>query len=317
VVTVTAYNYRLISLFDPFYFIIKVNGLSLNPPVLSEARRQRLMANITDYTDYHLYLQKIYNDKKERNPAFSYEVFARLIQDIPRAFLFNIINGKRKLPLLLCYRFSNALHHTKSEAEYFENMVRYCDWAKNDEERAYYYERMMQGKSATITSAYQLRKDQYEYFSKWYHSAVLGLIALYPFKEDYAQLCQKLFPPITKAQAKKSVLLLERLGLVEKGAGGIYNVTSKKIKAGDDISHAARRRLHFEYCDLAKNSTIKLDPALHDFSSLTLGISERTYEIILKESRVFKDRISELANNEKNADRVYQYQFNFFPLTKK
>jgi uncharacterized protein (TIGR02147 family) len=275
------------------------------------------MANIFDYTDFRPYLRKFYDEKKEKNPSFSYQVFARLLKGIPRAFLYNIIKGNRKLSPLLCYRFSYALRHTKSEAEYFEHMVRYCDWTKNDEERAYYYELMMKCKSSATTPACQLRKDQYEYFSKWYHSVVRALIAQYPFKNDYAQLCRRLLPPITKTRAQKSVLLLERLGLVAKGAGGIYYVTEKKIKAGDDISHTARRRLYFEYSDLVKNSAIKLDPASHDFSSMTLGISERTYEIIRKESRLFRDKISEIANNEKNADRVYQYQFNFFPLTKK
>jgi uncharacterized protein (TIGR02147 family) len=108
------------------------------------------MANVFDYTDFRGYLKKIYNEKKEKNPGFSYQVFARMIKGIPRAFLFNIIKGKSKLSPLLCYRFSNTLHHTKAEADYFEFMVRYSDWAKNDEERAYYYEQMMKFKNAAI-----------------------------------------------------------------------------------------------------------------------------------------------------------------------
>jgi uncharacterized protein (TIGR02147 family) len=273
------------------------------------------MANIFDYTDYHLYLQKTYNEKKEKNPVFSYQVFARLIQGIPRAFLFNIINGKRKLPLLQCYRFSNALHHTKSEAEYFEYMVRYCDWAKNAEERAYFYEQMLKCKSGAHTPAFQLRKDQYEYLSKWYHSAVRALIELKPFNDDYAQLGKTLFPRITGTQARRSVQLLERLGLIVRGNDGRYRITENEIKVGDEISQKARDRFFFEYAELAKQSIMNAAPDSRKIFSLTLGVSKRTYDILCKESKEFKERIKKIVNDEKTNDRIYQYQIAFFPLT--
>jgi uncharacterized protein (TIGR02147 family) len=272
------------------------------------------VANIFDYTDFRAYLRKCYDEKKEKNPNFSYQVFGRMVGGMNRALLFNVMKGKKKLPLLDCHKFSKTLHHTKAEAEYFENSVSY-DCAKNDEERAYFYEQMLKSKCVAAPEAHLLRKDKYEYFSKWYHSAVRAFIGLRPCKDDYVQLSRILSPPITRAQARKSIQLLERLGLIAKGNDGTYRITEKKIKAGEEISHTVKRRFYFDYSNLAKSTTMKLAAQSHDFSSITLGISERTYDIICKETKQFKDKIVELANNDENADRVYQYQLMFFPLT--
>jgi uncharacterized protein (TIGR02147 family) len=231
-----------------------------------------------------------------------------------KGFIFNIIKGKRKLSKLHCYKFSKALHHTKEEADYFENIVAYS-LATNDEERDYYYGQALRCKSGAVAPAYQLRKDQYEFYSKWYHSAIRALINLQPFKDDFRQLCQRLSPPITKKQAQQSVQLLDRLGLIARGDDGIYRMTKTKIKTGDEISPTAKNRFHFQCTELATNSIMNHSPLPRNVTSLTLGISERTYEMICKEEQQFKERISELASSDKKADRVYQYQLLLFPLT--
>jgi uncharacterized protein (TIGR02147 family) len=129
-------------------------------------------------------------------------------------------------------------------------------------------------------------------------------------------LSQKLSPQITKEQAKRSVQLLERLGFIARGKGGVYYMTESRIRAGEEVSQAARCRYHSEYTELAKQSIKEYSPDTHEVLSLTLGISERTLEIIKKETKQFKERIIELANGEKRADRVYQYQLILFPLTR-
>jgi uncharacterized protein (TIGR02147 family) len=272
------------------------------------------MPNIFEYTDFRAYLQQCYEEKKKKNPRFSYQSFTQQVGFSNRGFLFNVLRGSKRLSKSHCYKLSKALRHTKEEAEYFDNIVAFA-LAKTDEERSFYYEQALQSKSATVTPAYLLRKDHYEYYSKWYHSAIRALIDLQPFSDDYLQLSQKLSPPITKMQAKKSVELLKRLGLIAIGENGVYHLTETKIKAGDDVSQTAKNRFHFECTELAKHSIMDHSPETHTIYSLTLGISERMREIIDTETRQFKDKIIELANTEKNADRVYQYQLVFFPLT--
>jgi uncharacterized protein (TIGR02147 family) len=272
------------------------------------------MPNVFDFVDFRAYLKSCYEEKRKRTPSFSYAVFARLAGLKNKAFLFQIVNGEKKLSHVHCYKLSKMLAHTKEEAAYFENIVDF-KLAKNDEDREFYYKKAMENKSGTAFPAHMLRKDQYEYLSHWYHTAVRALIGLRPFRDDYAWLSQKLSQAITKTQAKKSVQLLDRLGLIAKGNDGVYRVKENKIKAGDEISQTARNRFLCQYAALARNSIMDHPPETHSISSLTLGISERMFEIIRKEERQYKNKIVELVSSDEKADRVYQYQLMLFPLT--
>jgi uncharacterized protein (TIGR02147 family) len=272
------------------------------------------MVNIFDFIDFREYLNKYYDDKKGGNPHFSYQLLAQKAGFSNRGFLYNIVKGNKSLSKIHCLKLSQALGHTKKEAEYFENIVFYGQ-APTDEQRDHFLEQAIQCKGKTVTQSHLLRKDQYEYFSKWYHSAIRALIDAYDFEGDYAKLSQKLSPPITPMQAKKAVKLLERLNLITRKENGIYYITEKSIKASSEISQSAKNRFYLEYNKLAKNTITNHPPESREISSLTLGISANTYNIICKEIRQFKERIIELANNDDNADRVYQYQQVFFPLT--
>jgi hypothetical protein len=103
------------------------------------------MPNIFEYTDFRVYLKDCYEEKKRKNPAFSYQVFTRIIGFTNRGFLFNVIKGKRKLSMLHCYKISKGLKHSPKEAEYFENIVA-LTLARNDDERNHFLGRIQQTK---------------------------------------------------------------------------------------------------------------------------------------------------------------------------
>lgn len=272
------------------------------------------MVNIFDFVDFREYLQKYYNSKKGGNSHFSYQLLAQKAGFSNRGFLYNIIQGKKSLSKIHCLKLSQALGHTKKEAEYFENIVFYGQ-AQNDEQRNHFLEQAIQCKGKTVTQSHLVRKDQYEYFSKWYHSAIRALIDTFDFNDDFVRLSQKLSPPITPMQAKRAVKLLERLNLIARKDDGFFYITERNIKASSEISQSAKNRFYLEYNKLEKNTITNHPPEIREISSLTLGISANTYNIICKEMRQLKEKIIELAKNDNQADRVYQYQHVLFPLT--
>jgi uncharacterized protein (TIGR02147 family) len=272
------------------------------------------MTSVFDYIDFRAYLKNHYEEKRKEKPSFSYAVFARHAGLKNKGFIYQAINANKKLSHAHCYKLSKALGHTKEEAAYFENIVDF-GLAKNNEDRDYFFKKALEFKKGATSPARLLRRDQYEYLSQWYHTAIRAIIALQPFKNDYARLARMLSPSISASQAIKSVRLLERLGLIVKGAGGYYQITEKKVKASDEISQTAKNRFHVEYHKLAEKSIMEHPPNVHFVSSMTLGISQRTYDLILRETGEFKERILDIASGDRKADRVYQYQLVFFPLT--
>ena len=271
------------------------------------------MVSVFDFTDFRAYLKMYYEHKKKLNPHFSYQLFAQRAGLKNRGFLFGIINSSKKLSKLHCFRLSKALGHSKKEAEYFENIV-FFNQAKNDEQRHYFLEQALKCKRTTVRVTRLVKKDEFEYLSKWYHSAIRAFIEVYPVNDDYEELSRVLSPPITPLQAKNSIRLLQRLNLISRKKNGTFYIKQKNIKASDEITQDIRNRYYTEYNTLARNAINSHDPSSREITSLTLGISKKTRQTICKEIRQLKERIIELADNDEDAECIYHYQHVFFSL---
>lgn len=272
------------------------------------------MTNVFNFTDFREYLRNYFNEKKTINPHSSFQQFAGKIGIGSREFFNNIIYRKKPLSKSHCFQLSQALGHSENEALYFKNIVAYAQ-TENAEDRARYLEQALQIQSDTHTKIHLLRQDQYEFYSKWYHSAIHTHIDMFSFNGNYEDLVKNLSPIVTVAQAKKSIQLLVRLGLIQQDDSDVYTVTGKSIRASDEVSKTALNRFYAECTDLARNAIIEENPETHNIISLTMGISKKGYKYICEETHLFKNRIIELVNNDNNSDRIYQYQLFFLPLS--
>jgi uncharacterized protein (TIGR02147 family) len=80
-----------------------------------------------------------------------------------------------------------------------------------------------------------LEPDQYEFYSRWYYSAVRSLLGMVPLGDEYNRIGRLLSPSITAVKAKKSVKLLAKLGLIIKNDEGYYKLTNTAITTGPDV----------------------------------------------------------------------------------
>ena len=279
-------------------------------------REKNYMPNVFEYTDFRKFLSDYYEEQKAKDPKFSYQVFAGRAGFKNRGFVFNIIKGNKKLSKSNILKLSIALGFSKYQADYFETLIG-LNQATEYEVRKHFYERLEaiknQGKK---TSPVQIiRKDQYEFYSKWYHAAVRSLINNYEFKDDYKWLAQNVHPHITSLQARKSLQLLKRLGFIKKQPDGCYGVTDKLITTGQEVVGLAVTNFHLETLSLAANAIKELPKEKRNVTGLTIGISQKTYEQICEKTQQFRSEILELAKNDPDADRVYQYDFTLFPIS--
>jgi uncharacterized protein (TIGR02147 family) len=280
----------------------------------SGGKRMECIETIFAYNDFREYLKRYYEEKKRNNPHFSYQSLARKAGFKNREYLFTIINGSKRLSTWRCLKLSEALGHSKREREYFVNLVG-ATQAENEEECEYYRLQMMKIKTEMLTETEQTRINQYEFYSTWYHTAVRAIINIFPFRDDYKQLGERLSPPITSVQAKSSVELLERLNLIKKNSDGMYQLTGRSIKDGPEISDTCKKRFLKEYTILARKAIDDHYPENCAVNSVTLTVSQHSLEYIREETEKFKKKIMECANNDALADCVYQYQIISFPLT--
>ncbi len=273
--------------------------------------------SVYDYTDYRAYLADYYTFQKQKNKAFSYRYFARRASVKSSGFYKELVDGKRSLSRSLILKFSEALNLNKREAEYFENMV-YFNESKTMDEKRLFFRKMM---SSYDSKAYKLLADQYEYFSKWYYVAIRELLCFIKFSGDYNALANALNPSIRPDQARKAIHILEKFHLIEKGPDGYYRRCDPVLTTGypdDDKRMNLMNVFNFQKAmmDMARNA-YDLHPRKQiDMSTLTLGISEKTYNTMKEEIANFRIKLLGMAEKDATPDRVYQLNYQFFPLSK-
>lgn len=269
------------------------------------------MVNIFDYIDYRQYLRDAYAERRKESAKFSYRFIAGKVGFSSPGFFANVLSGKKDISLKLVLKFAELFRLGRKEKEYFETLVLF-NKAGGASEKKEYLDRLLAMRGSRVK---KVEAHQWEYFRKWHHTAVRELIALKPFRGDFRALAGMTNPPITVQEARTSIELLERLGLIRKSADGAYERTDAAISAGDEVSQALISAYQVEAMDLAKYAMDHLPSGTRNFSTLTMSVSGPTYEAMLEELRSFRRRLLEMAQDSDDVDRVYQMNFHVFPIT--
>jgi uncharacterized protein (TIGR02147 family) len=275
------------------------------------------MQSIFEYTDYRKFLADWYYGKKKVNKAFSYNAFAQKAGFKNKGFFHTVIHDKRNLSKPSIVKISQVIGLSKSETDYFENLV-FFNQAVDLKERNYFFEKMntVRSPQKTASKARQVRTDQYEFYSRWFHGAIRSIIDMYDFKDDFKALAKMVLPSISVTQARQSVQLLSKIGMIAKQKNGSYKIAEKSITTGKEVIGLAVQNLLMECMDLAKRAIQEFPKAQRNVTSLTLGISHKSYEQICAEIQEFQEKIMDIANKDEEADRVYQFNFHLFPISK-
>lgn len=270
------------------------------------------MLNVFDYTDYRILLGDLYKEKKDEWPSFSYRYICNKVGFASAGFFTNILNGKRNISDELIFKFAELFNFSRLETEFFELMVHY-DQSKEIEQRKYYHNKMIASRKSAIC---ELTAEQNEYFSTWYNVAIKELLNYFPFCGDYEALAKMISPPITQLQAQNAVELLLKLNLIKRD-NDQFIVTDKTVTTGLQTSLASIHHFQRATLDLARTAIERFDKNDRSISTLTLNVSCSQFKAIEEKLAEFRLELLEMAKNDPEcSERVYQFNFQIFPLTK-
>ena len=270
---------------------------------------------IFEYLDYREFLKDYYNAKKEANPAFSLRVFSDKIGFKAKDFISRVMNGDKNLSSQSIPKVASGLRLGKHETEFFIALVKF-NQAETTEERNGAFEEMQTVLKVVRFAEKQhiLGHAQYMVYSHWRHLTIRSLIGMFGFDGDYEALAKQVHPRITVEEAKKSVKLLEDCQLIQKNKNGKYELTESAITTGDRTSKLALRGVPQNCLKLAADSIDRDPPGTRHISGLTLGISQEGYERIVERINAFRKEIALIAEEDADADKVFQLQFALFPV---
>ena len=271
---------------------------------------------VFDYTDYRKYLLDYYSHCKKTKPGFSYRYFSQHAGLNSIGLYKDVIEGRQLLGERMIDRFSEGIGHNEREAEYFKNMVLFCQAEAIDIKKKYFSKML----ACCRSRAAKVDIDQCEYYARCYYSAERIIIGYDDFDGNYETLASTLCPHITIGQCKKAIKVLQNLGFIHKDHNGNYHLSQRTVTSGPISIDSSIRSLNVIglqriMVDLGKKAYDQFTHEKINMSSLTLGVSESTYRDIKREIEVLREKFLLMAKNDSNADRVYQLNYQFFPLT--
>jgi uncharacterized protein (TIGR02147 family) len=270
--------------------------------------------DLYDYIDYRCYLHDYYQQRKSRHPYFSCRYIAQKVGFRSASFFSQLLKGRCNMSPAMALRFAKFLKLNKRQTDYFEALVQYCQ-AKTHDAKRRAFERLMSCRGAKVSI---LNPDRFAYFDNWYFPVIRELLHFYPFDGDYRELASLVHPPIRPDDARRAISVLTRLGLIRKESSGRYvRCDQCGISTGAECASVVLDSYHKSTLDQAGYAIEQLPRDERTISTLTLSLSEEAYCKIDEELAAFRRRVMDIAANDRDEERVYQYNFQVYPVTRR
>lgn len=268
-------------------------------------------AKVIDYLNYRDFLRDRFQWLKENDPGFSQKRLQIDLGVASSGFIPNILAGRKNLMPTQAARIARLLELDRVESSYFEHLVLFTQ-ARTVEEKNEFFARLMTMQSARLS---QLSETSLTLFAKWYYVAVREIVGLTSVGEDYAKLASLMQPAIKASEAKEAIDVLAGLNLIERNTMGYWQPKESGISTGDEVR--SMHLLHFQVAtmDLAKRALNDIPTEERDISVLTMGLSPDAFRLAKHEIQHFRKRLAKIAMDDQAANRVYQLNFQFFPIS--
>lgn len=268
------------------------------------------MINIFDYLDYREFLRDYYTETKKNKPFFSYRYIGNHV-GMDSSYLIKVLQGSLHISSKKISSFVKLLNLDTHEAEFFETLVHFGR-AKNEHETKIYFERLF---TLSSVKAMKLEPFQFEFFQKWYYSAIWAIINCRPFDGNYNVLAETCMPAITVTDAKSAVRLLDKLGLISKMGDGCYHTTGQNVTTGFKWYSKTIENNQHEMIKLADESIDRFNKNLRDISTVTMCINKDALPEIRELITQFRSSLIKTVNGYDGKGRVYQLNVQLFPLS--
>lgn len=276
--------------------------------------------DIYSYTNFRFFLRDALANLKEQDSKFSQRYISQKLGLKSSGWLADVIAGRKNLSMETLRNLSEFLELNQREKAFFETLVFYSQ-AESNEEKHRHYEHLLTFREV---SADLLAKDRFDYFSAWHHMVLREWMLVEPFQGQTEKLAQITLPPISPDQAKSSIELLNKLGMLEKHAGGKQMPTSVHVKKQSDFDrmhYLSHMRTSIQHGLWALENIPKTE---RDMSTMMGALSDSSFKEICEDIAALRRKIATLSEKECRERRitrstapmrVYQFVFQGYPMT--
>lgn len=239
--------------------------------------------------NFHVFLNKAFQERKAKNSRFSIRSFARLLE-IDQSLLSKVLKGQRGLSpetAKKCLLILNA------DAESAAAMVE---------------------KTSKRIKFDRLKDDTFEMISDWEYFTILELLTLKDFEASEKNICARLDIPLLRTREVLDRLL--RLEMISKEEGKYALASGNTSWAPTTSTTEAKKNLQKQLIEKSLVS-LSVDPFdIRDHSSVTLAIKKSELPSFKKTLKEVRKQLTEMFQKPSEHDEVYQLNISLFPLTK-
>ena len=267
------------------------------------------MKPIVEYTDFRLYMRDFYEERK-RCSAFSWREFSKVAGFSSPSYMKVVCDGKSNLSRIGIERTGAAMGLSGFEMDYFREMVVFGQ-AESEDKKKETYERML-----TMAKAHKVRVlegDLFEYYESWRNPVLRELAPIMPGATP-GELAKMCYPEVSAQEVQQSLHFLTKAGLLKKDSENFVQ-SETSLRGTTDATRLAMRGMHRIMSRLA-TPALELPKEVRNFSGVTMGLSRDSFGKIEKVLDECRQKIIEIAAEEKNIEQVYRVNLQLFPLTK-
>jgi uncharacterized protein (TIGR02147 family) len=270
---------------------------------------------VFEFEDFRSYLVYVRDHYPGLRRPITLERWAKKLNYRSPRSIAMVLKGQRLPSEDLVLAFSQDLKHSENERRYFELLVRKEKHKDNipasiSEELSKLNPRMIKRKP--------LETELFSYVAEWYNYVILQLLQVPSFRScpdaDCAKwICQRMAGKITLEQVQNSIVLLEKLKLLERDSktGFLRTASAEPLIAIDEVPSAAGRKHHMEQMDQAKEALVRQSLSEREFTTMTLRANRARLPAIKKAIREFRDKFDKDFAEDPGED-VCQLNVQFF-----
>ena len=267
--------------------------------------------NILDYSDYREFLRDYVAFRKETSKHWSVSRWKEKLQGKSHAMLSMILKDRRHIGAELTEAFAEYFQFSEKEESYFRELVRVQKASKGDSRLTIFF--LEKFKEEQALTSQRVRTAGKKLSFHWTAYVLRELTQLKDFKNDPKWIAERLLPEIREEDIAQLFEKLAEAGYIEVTADGSIKLT-ERLKPSSEVSVEETRNFHFELMEQAK---LAFDQPLQRraFTSATFCVKKEKVEEAQKLVRDFQRKFIDLVE-ETPGDEVYQFNMQFFPLTK-
>ena len=270
---------------------------------------------ISSYMSYRKLLEDLYKAVKADIGRYSYLMFAEDLGFPASNCLRLIIIGDRRLTDATATKICKTLDVRNAERRYLFALMRYEN-ARLPLQREPFFQALLEIRKEMIVS--QTEQTTLEYWAEWFHPVIREMIAFESFSPDPEWIASQLFHRVLPREIQMSLALLQKLGLIAYDSKlARYVQTGGPVLPDRDVGMLASVRFHQKAIEHAKESITRISETEREINTMTLSLSNDGLTQLRNFVRSLCAEAMAIEKNDKQADRVYQFNIQLFPHTKK